>query len=68
MPVGNVAAVPTQLNGSQDPSVILRQLQQQVPSMAGPSGASGGVPPTDSEPSIEDQQERVQEQQDRMYQ
>lgn len=68
VPAGHAAGVvPTQLNGSQDPSVILRQLQQQVPSMAGSTGTSGGAPPTE-ELSIEEQQERVQEQRDRMYQ
>jgi len=68
VPVGGVVGAPAQLNGAQDPSVILRQLQQQVPSMSGPGGVSGGVLPTDSDQSIEEQQERIQEQRERMYQ
>lgn len=68
VPTGHAAGVPTQLNGSQDPSVILRQLQQQVPSMAGSTGTSGGVPPSDSEQSIEEIQDRIQGQRDQMYQ
>ena len=61
-------AVP-QPNSSQDPSVILRQLQQQMPSMAGPGGMPyGGVLPNDPDISVEEQQERLIEQRERMGQ
>jgi len=61
-------AVPPSTN-SQDPSVILRQLQQQMPSMAGPGGVPyGGTVPGDPEMSMEEQQERMLEQRERMGQ
>jgi type IV conjugative transfer system lipoprotein TraV len=56
-PQAQAPGLPQQSNGSQDPSVILRQLQQQVPSMSGPGG---------QDLSIEEQQERIMEQRERM--
>ena len=64
------AGTPTLPSPSQDPSALLRQLQQQMPSMSPTPGPVpspyGGPPPMDPDTAAEKLQERMLEQRERM--
>ncbi|MDX2251841.1 MAG: type IV conjugative transfer system lipoprotein TraV [Nitrospira sp.] len=68
-PPSSLPASAQPVGTSQDPSAILRQLQQQLPSMSGPIPAPyGGPVPTDPETEQERLQERMEIQREKMGQ
>lgn len=68
-PPSSLPASAQTVGTSQDPSAILRQLQQQLPSMSGPIPAPyGGPVPTDPETEQERLQERMEIQREKMGQ
>lgn len=64
-----VQATPPIPSPSQDPAAILRQLQQQMPTMSGPIQSPYGGPPPGTDPDVLQEQmlDRMQNQRDKFY-